>query len=816
MKIPRLIRTFLLAVTLLRGPGVFCIQAHGAMAGDVDLSFDPGSGVNGTVRAIALQPDGKMIIGGEFTMVKSLLRYNLARLNADGSGDPTFVVNPNSGMASVKSLALQADGKVLVGFHQGMARLNADGSEDTGFPRMLLKEEVPVGVLAIGIQSDGRIVAGGTWPGGLARFNTDGSSAGFSGVDGVGDLMPGVYSIAVQPDGKVLVAGSFIRAGGEVRFGVARFNSDGTADTDFVPATGPGTDLYAVASQTDGKVLIGGYIRNTDGSHRNTFDRLNADGSFDVSFHPGDGPNTVVHSIAVQSDSRVLCGGEFSAVNGTPRNRLARFHADGTLDGSFDPGPGPRTDVFALAVQPDGRVIAGGDASANFFYLSRLHTDGSLDRGFVAGAGVGGAVISTLVQPDGKVIITGTFRYIDDAFRAGVARLNADGSLDRSFDAGPANRWMAYPNRTALQPDGNVLIGGAMFTAGGEQIFFERLHPDGTLDATFNPGAGLIGFGVRSFTLQPDGKILCDGNYGLSTDYYYGVFRLHADGSLDESFSLRVINNGSRIDAIAVQPDGKVLVGGGFTLEDGSILNLARFHADGRRDHTFSVDLAGGVDSIALQPDGRIVVGGALSPANDPGGIFWITRLHADGSRDSSFQVNPYDAGDYTGILGARSITLQPDGKILALGYYFLGLNGDGEDDLIQGIYRLHADGSVDDTFDPGLNPNVGISALTLQADGNLLLSGGFLAVGGVVRPGVARLLNDPPPVLDIKTSHGWAVLSWPAHAAAWHLQETADPALPGSWAAVSQPPDTSGGRLSVTVQVTAPHRFFRLKFRMD
>jgi hypothetical protein len=106
-----------------------------AEPGDVDLSFDPESGVNGTVNAAVVKPDGKVIIGGQFTMVKGLLRTNLARLNADGSGDSTFTAAPQNN--PVYSLALQTDGKVLVGsvkgFNFGLTRVNTDGSADTNF-----------------------------------------------------------------------------------------------------------------------------------------------------------------------------------------------------------------------------------------------------------------------------------------------------------------------------------------------------------------------------------------------------------------------------------------------------------------------------------------------------------------------------------------------------------------------------------------------------------------------------------------------------------------------------------------------------------
>src|ERR1044071_3373053 len=203
------VRPLVLASTLFLQLNTLCFQSRGA-AGDVDPSFDPGFGVNGPVKAVALQPDGKAIIGGQFSTVKGLLRTNLARLNADGSGDATF--NPavgNNPYFLVSSLALQTDGKVLVsgqfyvlvcdefgcyGFTELIVRrLNADGSLDNSF-------NPPIGA----------------------------------------DNPYGVSSVVVQPDGKVLVGGDFSTMNGTNRSGIARLNANGTLDASFDPGTGMG------------------------------------------------------------------------------------------------------------------------------------------------------------------------------------------------------------------------------------------------------------------------------------------------------------------------------------------------------------------------------------------------------------------------------------------------------------------------------------------------------------------------------------------------------------------------------------------------
>ena len=251
MKKSNLFRTIFLTGSLLLQLTTLCFHSRGA-AGDVDLSFDPGSGVNGTVTAVAVQPDGKVIIGGQFTTVKGLARPNLARLNADGSADPTF----NSGTVTIgdfKSLALQSDGKVLIvgtsytldgNFYGQAARLNSDGSLDNGFlPHS--ENTYPYGseLTAVVVQPDGKVLLGGyfNWRyvdgegfiyyypySLLIRLNTNGTlDSSFAGA--TGNYRGSISCMALQPDGKVLIGGDFeSTVNGTNRYGIARHNADGS------------------------------------------------------------------------------------------------------------------------------------------------------------------------------------------------------------------------------------------------------------------------------------------------------------------------------------------------------------------------------------------------------------------------------------------------------------------------------------------------------------------------------------------------------------------------------------------------------------
>ena len=266
--------------------------------GDVDFSFDPGSSINDEVSALAIQPNGKVVIGGSFGSVSGVARGGIARLNADGTTDHTFGNGQTGANSYILSIATQADGRVLIGgsfstvngvSRNNIARLNADGTLDSTF---------------------------------------------LNGLAGANFI---VYSIAVQPDGRVLIAGDFTTVNGTSRNRIARLNADGSLDATFLNGlTGADHIVQSIVLQPDGRVLIGGWFTTVNGVSRNRVARLNADGTLDTTFLNGlTGANNIVRSLAVQSDGRVLIGGDFTTVDGTSRNRIARLNADGSLDTTF-------------------------------------------------------------------------------------------------------------------------------------------------------------------------------------------------------------------------------------------------------------------------------------------------------------------------------------------------------------------------------------------------------------------------------------------------------------------------------------------------
>ncbi|MES2922697.1 MAG: delta-60 repeat domain-containing protein, partial [Verrucomicrobiota bacterium] len=298
------VRLTMAAVLILWGVAITA-RAQSALDG-----FDPNA--NGLVRAVVVQPDGKILLGGDFTTLSpsgaaAVPRNRIARLNPDGTLDSSF--NPNANSA-VYAIAVQSDGRILAGgvfttlapnggatvTRNRIARLNMDGSLDTGFD-----PNANNAVLSFAVQVDGRILAGGDFTniGGLPRTRM----ARLDSTTGAADLQyepsasSSVWSIVVQPDGKALVGGSFTEIGGQARFYIARLKPDATLDTAFHPTP-------------------------------------NADGS--------------VRSIAVQADGRVVVGGQFTTIGGQPRNRIARLDATTGLADPFNPNAS--SDVRTIGV----------------------------------------------------------------------------------------------------------------------------------------------------------------------------------------------------------------------------------------------------------------------------------------------------------------------------------------------------------------------------------------------------------------------------------------------------------------------------------
>jgi uncharacterized delta-60 repeat protein len=349
----------------------------------------------------------------------------------------------------------------------------------------------------------------------------------------------------------------------------------GRLDSSFRTQPGTGNSpVFAVSVQRDGKLLLGGYFARVI--------RLLPDGRVDNTFEDSE-LGGHLHAILALPDGKIVIGGYFSSVGGSPCNSLARLNPGGSLDTTFnDPrgGPGGESSphVDALAVQPNGKIIVAGDFttydSTPRQGLVRLQPDGQLDPTFDPGQKLLGHKCALLVDPNGKILVGGGFTNCHGAGRYGITRLNADGSLDTAFQPSPGAELYVSVNALVVQPDGRIVVGGGFTWMNGQpRNGLARLNPDGGLDSTFDPGSGVEGRALTSvdaLALQPDGKIII-GGWFTSVDGVgrNGIARVNHDGRLDTSF-----DPGSGVDdrvkALTIVPSGDVLIGGYFTQVDSS------------------------------------------------------------------------------------------------------------------------------------------------------------------------------------------------------------------------------------------------------
>jgi uncharacterized delta-60 repeat protein len=553
---------------------------------------------------------------------------------------------------------------------------------------------------------------------------------------GIGVTVSGtVYAVAIQSDGKIVLGGSFSSYNGVSCNGLARINNDGSLDTSFNLGAGANGTVNALAIQSDGKILLGGTFSSYNGVSRNRIARVNSDGGLDPSFDPGAGVNNTVYALAIQNDGKILVGGSFQSLN-----RIARFNSDGSLDTSFHTTI--NNTVYAVAIQNDGKIVLGGSftsfSGTGRTYAARVNSDGSLDTAFNPGIGstAGGAVYALAIQTDGKIVLGGLFSSHSLPFM--LARVNSDGSLDSSFSLTFA---MNVVYALALQGDGKILVGGAFtinYGGGVTRNGIMRINSNGSLDSSFDPGTGINNVG-QALAIQSDGRILLAGGFtnynGVSRD---GIARVNSDGSLDTA-----LNPGGgagtvgTVSAVALQTDGRIVLAGSFTAYNNVPRNgIARVNGDGSLDTSFNPGAGagnGGVYALAIQTDGKIVLAGGFTSYNNVSRS-GIVRVNSDGSLDTSF--NP-GTGANNSVL---ALAIQSDGKIL-IGGAFSAYNGVGRN----GIARANSDGSLDTSFNPGTgadaNPNVG--AVAIQSDGKILLAGGFSIYNGVSRSGIARVNNN-------------------------------------------------------------------------
>ena len=800
-----------------------------------DGSFDHSFGDRGIVikaigashevcRGMAVQPDGKILLVGD--VAGATVDMFMLRLNTDGTSDSTF---DDDGLQTVdlgstdimQSVAVQSDGKLIgagyafngTDFDFAMMRLNPDGSFDGTFDGdgdsdgKILS---PVGehsndtASVLIVQPDGKLMMGGrmTTSSGdqfaLVRYTGNGSLDPTFHEDGRQSVTVGincnVFGLAVQSDGKLIQSG-WSQDGQHQQFTVIRYTADGTLDSSFdgdgivrtTIGTGESTGHW-VAVQSDGKLLVAGTSSSavnsavvsksapTDiaisladelsskvvGSVMGTVTTSDPDESHAFRYALVNGPGSIdnasfrivadtlrkaaplpskkaVYSIRVRSTDQTGLSFErefsFSVNDDRPGAKDRTFNESGIVT-----TPVGASDDFgrSVAIHSDGRILVVGESyngSNNDFAVVRYNTNGTLDTSF---GNSGKAVLDFANTTDNpsrvaiqnvevngeieeRIIVAGSI-LTGDNYDFALARFLSNGQLDTTFgdQTNPSTQGKQVTQIVSsgdaiqalvIQPDGKILAGGFSHSGIDNDFALARYDINGTLDPTFQnssspvPGIVITDLGLggsiqsndqaNDIMLQGDKIILAGFGIVGSTNDFTAV-RYLSSGEIDTTFGasgtgiLSTGFTGESADsarAMAMAPDGKLVLGGYTQTGVRSYFALARYSAEGIPDSSFGTDgrvtteisdLEDQINDIEIQADGKIVAVGHARPAGTGRSSMQLVRYNANGSPDNSFDSD----GKQTFSLGthhavATSVAVQPDGKLLVAGYSHNGSDND-------------------------------------------------------------------------------------------------------------------------------------------
>ncbi|MCX6181655.1 MAG: T9SS type A sorting domain-containing protein [Bacteroidetes bacterium] len=404
-----------------------------AQAGTIDPDFHS-SGTEKEITSIVEQQDKKVLIAGEFLSYYGDSARYITRLNPDGSHDLPFNYKGFGPDAPVIQMKLQKNEKIII-----------------------------IGTFA---KYNGQVASK------IARLNTDGTlDTSFKAAD-IGQYSV-LYDMEIQPDDKILLIGYFVKniKGYIDEKNILRLNKDGSVDSSFV-AHGVGTGYYSVlALQKNGKIVLGGMLVIDDLEYtRPCVLRLNSDGTSDNTFDTAVA-NGRIFVIAVQSDQKILVGGEFTKYDDHVLSGLIRVESNGDIDTGFNTSV---SDVAAVAFQSDGKILVGGFYSLGDFYstVSRLNTDGSRDDSFDSGEGTNKSPSVICVQKDGKILLAGYFVIYKDLPKNRLVRLIGE-TKNNVNEVNKSVGFNLYPNPSSgfftLNTD-KLVFNISVFDSGGRLI----------------------------------------------------------------------------------------------------------------------------------------------------------------------------------------------------------------------------------------------------------------------------------------------------------------------------------------------------------
>lgn len=634
----------------------------------------------GAAQAIRILPNGKiLLVGPSFSIVESLGGFDLSTrtgvvvLNSDGTQDRTYRFAEGGGALSADT---QPDGKVLI------------GGNFTAF------NGVPAGRL-VRLLSTGQVDPG---------FMPGPASAGFNGA---------VYTVKVQPDGKILVGGRFTAYGTTPAVHLARLLPDGRLDPTFQAGLTAADIFQNFALQPDGKVVYANMnvaVRPLVG----TVHRVLPNGTVDASFNSATTFGYVAlqetgdHCLTVQPDGSILVAGSFWQVNGQPSASLVRLLPTGAVDATARFGADASGVPTAICSLRSGSALVCGSFTTfngRFTGLFKVLPTGQVDPTFELVVGGKGKIQTSLRLPNGSMLVGGAFSAINGVKAANLALLTAAGRVDVAYTQAlpPLN---GSVRALAPGPQGTVYVGGEFYEhANPARRCLLRVQSNGQQDLTFT-GRPLSGR-VAALSTYPDGRLLVAGSFGNTVPE---VFRLTARGTTDPTFAPRFSTFVPGVSAAVLQRDERVAV----------LTSTTAWQLDpkGKFEGT-SNTVPRFVHALAVQPDGRILVGGEFSSFAG-GARQSVARLLPSGALDPSFDVGTVLMQN--NIQAVHALAIQDDGRILCAGY-FTSISGQPR----RGIARLLNDGQLDNTFTDAVRIHPEVTFLSIHPGGRLLVGSAAL-----------------------------------------------------------------------------------------
>ncbi|MFO1499740.1 MAG: Calx-beta domain-containing protein [Verrucomicrobiota bacterium] len=725
-------------------------------AGAVDASFHSPLRTTGEIIwSLVPLPDDELLVSGQLLDGTGTAVASVVRLRPDGSVDPSFAAELPANTTRINRLALLPGGDIVAEATSASANALMDGAHS-------LVRWTP----------DGRKVA---------TFKPD-----FSFQRSISDVYSRILGLWPQPDGKLIVAGTFAEVNGIQRIGLARLLADGTTDLCFDPGIGPESYVLASATQADGSILIGGAFRSFEGQSQPYLARLRSTsdcGAGAISFasdtfRVNEGSPSAL--IAVVRNGPVDRAETVQLSTGTGSATAGEDYLASRVNLTF--APGERVLTWSIALRPD--VQLEGDESVSLHLASggpgvqiqapAVATLTIVDQTNYWGAGQ--VDTNFVVRLDAPVLagcrsagggwflaVTPTNNVGYATFDSVLRHVRTDGSIDPAF-AG-TNRFNGVVRTLAELPDRTILVGGE-FAQVNDLVApgLARLFPDGSVDQSYAPLArlGVTAFGthamVSDLLVQTDGSVVCLGS--LRPDEH-GSFRsgqvlVRPDGTLDPAFG-RGADDGYLTPSVLVSlPDGSRLSG-----LAGSAVTVGRYFPKGGRDPLFlpPAYLPVAVEALAVNPDGTVLVGGSTSFGLS---LFssGLALLAPNGADMAPFRENASHSFDVQSSVFSR-LLLQPDGRMLLAGPIVRG-----NQSASVTVIRLNPDGSWDPSFDPttgatprpltlesaGAEAPAEIRYLDQLPDGAILVGGDFASFGGLPQPFLVRLQPETarPPALHL------------------------------------------------------------------